>query len=76
MRTWILTCPVKRRKHKRIGERILVDWDGVDYMARIENIDRVNFIFVISVLLVMNVVGSVQMKRNHWTSFTMHQRPD
>lgn len=36
MRTWILTCPVKRRKHARIGERVLVDWDGVDYMARIE----------------------------------------
>ncbi|CAF1015876.1 unnamed protein product [Didymodactylos carnosus] len=36
MRNWILTCPVKPRKHPRIGERILVDWNGVDYMARIE----------------------------------------
>ena len=36
MRKWVLTCPVKPREHARIGERIFVDWHGVDYMARIE----------------------------------------
>jgi len=36
MRNWILTCPVKPKEHASIGERILVDWNGEDYIARIE----------------------------------------
>jgi hypothetical protein len=44
MTNFILTNPVQPKKHPRIGECVNVDYDGTDYLARIEDFSDDQFL--------------------------------